>query len=114
MAEYIIYHNPRCSKSRETLNLLEEAGVNPTVVEYLKNPLSKSEVLDLLEKFGGEPQAFVRTKEAVFKENDIAIESKEQIAEAITNHPVLMERPLVVKGSKAVFGRPPENVRELL
>ncbi len=114
MSKYQIYHNPRCSKSRQTLELLESNGIEPEVIEYLKNPLSESEVLALLGKLNSNPQSLVRTKEDVFKENNFDIDSAEAIAKVIAKHPKLMERPVVVKGDQAVLGRPPENIKSLL
>lgn len=114
METYQIYHNPKCSKSRETLELLKAEGVNPEIIEYLKKPLTKLELLDLLTKLNSEPKSLVRTKESIFKENNFNIETSEAVAELIAQHPNLMERPVVVKGNNAVLGRPPQNVKSLL
>lgn len=113
MPNYQIYHNPKCRKSRETLELLKSEGIEPEVIEYLKNPLTESEVLNLLKKLGSEPKSFVRTKEDLFKKNNFNVETSEAIAKVIAQHPKLMERPVVVRGNKAVLGRPPENVKSL-
>ena len=111
----VIYHNPRCSKSRQTLALLTEQGVEPEIIEYLQTPLSAEQVLGLLKKLGGSPVALLRKKEAPYKELGLGADSSAaQVADAIAAHPVLMERPLVVKGSRAAIGRPPENVLEIL
>lgn len=113
MSKYLIYHNPKCSKSRQTLELLKAEGIEPEVIEYLKNPLQKTELLELLKKLNSEPKSLVRVKEDVFKANNFNIETPEAIAEVLVTHPSLMERPVVVKGNKAVLGRPPENIKEL-
>ena len=111
-----IWHNPRCSKSRQTLALLQEKGVTPTIREYLKQPPSKAEVEALLDMVGGEPAALIRDGEAAFKAlgKKKAEMSKADIAAAIAAHPVLLQRPIVVAGKKAAIGRPPEAVLPLL
>jgi arsenate reductase len=111
-----IWHNPRCSKSRQTLALLQEKGVSPTIREYLKQPPSKAEVETLLDMVGGEPTALIRDGEAEFKAlgKKKAGMSKADIATAIAAHPVLLQRPVVVAGRKAAIGRPPEAVLPLL
>tara|TARA_B100001248_G_scaffold148645_1_gene111574 strand:+ start:122 stop:469 length:348 start_codon:yes stop_codon:yes gene_type:complete len=114
MSNYQIYHNPKCSKSRETLELLKAQGVEPEVIEYLERPLTELEILELLKKLDSEPQSLVRTKEDTFKKNSFDIETSEAIAKLIAQYPELMERPVVVKGHRAVLGRPPQNVGCLL
>jgi arsenate reductase (glutaredoxin) len=111
-----IWHNPRCTKSRETLALLEKKGVTPTVREYLKQPPSKSEVEALIEMVGDEPTALLRDGEAEFKalKKKKAEMSKADIVKAIVEHPILLQRPIVVAGKKAAIGRPPEAVLPLL
>jgi len=113
-AELTLYHNPRCSKSREALSLLETACVKPKIVEYLKEPLSEAELLSLMEKLQGPLEAIVRSKEESFKEHPFSLTDKQTIARELSRHPELMERPVLVKGDKAVIGRPPEKVKELL
>ncbi|MBC87141.1 MAG: arsenate reductase (glutaredoxin) [Bdellovibrionaceae bacterium] len=113
MSEYQIYHNPRCSKSRETLELLTSHGIEPKIIEYLKTPPSETEILELLEKLESSPASLVRVKEDLFKDNAFKIETNEEIARLIAKHPQLMERPLVVKGHRAVLGRPPLQVETL-
>jgi len=111
-----IYHNPRCSKSRQALSLLREAGVAPTIVEYLKTPPSESELARLLEMLGLEPRELMRRKEREYRElglDDQAL-GRDALIRAIHEHPKLLERPVVVRGDRAVLGRPPERVRELL
>lgn len=111
-----IYHNPRCSKSRQTLALIEEQGVAPVIVEYLKTPPSAVELKAILKKLGLKPQDIVRTKEARYAElglKDRAVSDDELIALLVEN-PVLIERPIVVAGNKAAIGRPPEKVLAIL
>lgn len=111
----IIYHNPRCSKSRQTLALLEERGVQPRVVRYLDQPPTEEEVLALLGKLGLPPHAILRKGEAPYAELGLGPESSaREVARAISQHPILLERPIVVIGDKAALGRPPENVLPLL
>ena len=111
-----IWHNPRCTKSRETLALLEKKGVTPAIREYLKQPPSKAEVEKLIDMVGGEPGALIRDGEAEFKalKKKKAEMSKADIVKAITAHPILLQRPIVVAGKKAAIGRPPEAVLPLL
>ncbi|NQV23996.1 MAG: arsenate reductase (glutaredoxin) [Rhodopirellula sp.] len=111
-----IYHNPRCSKSRQTLQLIQDSGVEPNVVEYLKTPPSAEELDGILRKLNLEPIELMRRKEAKFTElalRDRSLTRDEAIAVMVEN-PVLIERPIVIKGRKAVIGRPPENVDQLL
>ena len=111
-----IWHNPRCSKSRQTLDLLHKKGVEPTIREYLNQPPSKAEVEKLLDLVGGDPAALIRDGEAEFKalRKKKADLSKADIAKAIAAHPILLQRPIVVAGKKAAIGRPPEAVLALL
>lgn len=111
-----IWHNPRCSKSRETLALLEKHGVAPVIREYLKQPPSKAEIETLLDQVGGEAVALVRDGEAEFKAlgKKKAELTRADIVKAIAAHPVLLQRPIVVKGKRAAIGRPPEAVLALL
>ena len=110
-----LYHNPRCSKSRSALALLEERGLSPRVVEYLKTPPSRSEIAALVRKLGMPAGQLVRTSEAVFKENYAGKTLTDaQWIDALAEHPILIERPIAVAGERAVVGRPPERVLELL
>lgn len=112
-----IYHNPRCSKSRETLQLLREAGIEPEIVEYLKTPPDAATLDALCRKLGLEPAALVRYKEPEAKALGLTPKDQRPRAEwlrLLAEHPVLIERPIVVRGAKARLGRPPEAVRELL
>ena len=111
----IIYHNPRCSKSRQALALLRENGVEPQVSEYLKTPPDEAALRDLLKKLGLCAHEILRTKEDAYVNCGLSPESSEaEILTAIVAHPILLERPIIVKGNRAIIGRPPENVRELL
>lgn len=111
-----IYHNPRCSKSRQTLKLIEDAGVEVEVIRYLESPPSPSELSGLLKKLGMEPIELMRKGEAIYKEMGLAKKelSKKEAIQLLHDHPKLIERPIVVKGDQAVIGRPPENVLELI
>ncbi len=112
-----IYHNPRCSKSRQTLALLEEKATEHkqefTIVEYLKTPLSQAQIEQLLKQLNCTPIEMMRTKEAEFKEQELKGASDEQLIQAMVNTPKLVERPIVSDGDKAIIGRPPENVFSL-
>ena len=116
MNEYIIYHNPRCSKSRQALQILRDAGIEPTIVEYLKTPLAKDQLRNISQLLGLRPKDFVRKIENDFKDNDLSrfLEDDEKIIEAMLSLPKIIERPIVVSGGKAVIGRPPENVQKLI
>ena len=111
----IIHHNPRCSKSRQALALLKANGVEPEVVEYLKTPLDEAALRGLLTKLGLKAHDIIRTKEDEYKQLGLSPDTpEEEILTAIVQHPILLERPIIVKGNRAIIGRPPENVRELL
>jgi len=110
-----IYHNPRCSKSRAAYALLQNRGLVPEVVLYLETPPSKAELRALLKKLQLQPLDIVRKGEDVFKQHYAGRNlSDDEWLEAIVAHPILLERPIVVRGDKAVVGRPPENVLGLL
>ena len=110
-----IYHNPRCSKSRAGLALLEEQGIEPEIIKYLDTPPTAEELTVLLQKLDMKPRALMRTKEAIYKELGLKeIEEDAKLIEAMVAHPKLIERPIVVKGNKAVVGRPLENIEVLL
>ena len=108
-----IYHNPRCSKSRQTLALIEENNQAVEVVEYLKEPLNTEQINELKDKLGVSVIEMMRTKEAEFKEQSLKGADDATLILAMANTPKLIERPIVVKGDKAVIGRPPENVLSL-
>jgi arsenate reductase len=115
MSKFTIYHNPRCSKSRNTLALLEEHGVSPDVVLYLDAPPDRKEINNLLSMLGMSAGELVRRGEQDYKASGLDKNSTdEEIVNAMVAHPRLIERPIVVKGKKAVLGRPPENVLELI
>ena len=110
-----IYHNNRCSKSRCGLEILENSGKEFEVVKYLDTPLSFDELKELISKLGITPIELVRKNESVWKENYTGKDlSDDDIIQAMTENPKLIERPIVVKGDKAVIGRPPETINELL
>jgi len=111
-----IYHNPRCSKSRETLQLLRNKGIEPEIVEYLKNPPSAEELDEILQKLGIEPRDLMRQKEKPYDELDLFDKSldRQTLIRAMVENPILIERPVVVIGDKAAIGRPPENILAIL
>lgn len=111
-----LYHNPRCSKSRQTLALLEKHGIRPKVIEYLVTPPTEGELKRLIELLGITPRELVRKKEDEYKtaKLDRPNISDAEIIRALTKYPRLMERPIVVKGNKAALGRPPESVLRIL
>ncbi len=111
-----IYHNPRCSKSRQTLELLQSKGLEPKIIEYLKKPPTPKELDEILKKLKLEPQDIVRDKEEVYEK--LGLKNKKlnraELIEILVKHPVLIERPIVVKDEQAALGRPPEKVLEIL
>lgn len=116
MADITIYHNPRCSKSREALALLEARGVKPRVVKYLETPLTAPQLDALTRKLGVEPSALMRTGEELYDELGLkgrALSRGEALA-ILAEHPRLIERPIVESGDRAVVGRPPERALEVL
>ena len=115
MTDFTIYHNPRCSKSRQTLALLGEHGVEPKIVEYLQNPPDPETLETVLEKLDMEPQEAMRTKEKEYRTLGLAgVTDSQSLIRAMTENPILIERPIVVSGNRARIGRPPEKVLELL
>lgn len=111
-----IYHNPRCSKSRQTLQLLQDKGIDPDVVEYLKTPPDKATLEQILDMLGLEPRELMRKKEQEYKAlqlDDPAL-SRDQLIEAMIANPKLIERPIVIQNGKAAIGRPPEKVLDIL
>jgi arsenate reductase len=116
MPEYTIYHNPRCSKSRQTLQLLVDHGVEPEIVLYLETPLNAAQLRQLLSKLGMTPRDLLRKGETAYKEGGLADSSwsDSQLITAMVTEPKLIERPVIVKGERAVLGRPPENILSLL
>lgn len=116
MSDVTIYHNPRCSKSRQTLALLEENGVTPTIVKYLETPPSADELKLVLSQLNISARDLLRKKEAEYKEAglDDASLSDDQVIAKMIEFPKLIERPIVIKGEQARIGRPPESVLEIL
>jgi len=115
MDTYTIYHNPRCSKSRAALALLQERRLPLRIVEYLKEPPSRDELAALRTQLGMPPDDWVRKNEAEFKAAGLGAGSSEtELLDAMAKHPILIERPIVVHGNRAVVGRPPERVLELV
>ena len=116
MSDVMMYHNPRCSKSRATLALLRERGIEPDVVEYLKNPPDEQDLARILGMLEMEPFALIRKGEDEFA--NLGLEEKKDDRAALIKHmiahPILIERPIVVKNNQARIGRPPENVLEIL
>ena len=116
MTDLTLYHNPRCSKSRGALQLLEARGLAPTIVRYLETPPSSAQLSDLLGKLGIGARQLLRSGEDEYRTLNLADPalSEAQLIEAMVAHPKLIERPILIVGSKAVIGRPPEKVLELL
>jgi arsenate reductase len=116
MSEITIYHNPRCSKSRQTLELLKENGIEPKILEYLTTPLTASELDSVFTKLDKDPREVMRTKEAEYKESgaDNPDLSRGELINKIIEFPKLLERPIVVNGDKAAIGRPPESVLDII
>jgi arsenate reductase len=110
----LIYHNPRCSKSRQTLEILRDNQVEPEIVEYLKTPPSAAELKAVLGKLGLSASQILRRKETREAGIDPATLSEDELIAAIAANPAIMERPIVVSGDRAVLGRPPENVLDLI
>lgn len=109
-----IYHNPRCSKSRETLQLIRESGFQPRIIEYMESPPSVETLTELLKKLGMQASELVRRNESVFREMNLAAADEQALIEAMSREPRLIQRPIVVRGRQARLGRPPEDVLELL
>ena len=111
-----IYHNPRCSKSRQTLALLQERGAELEIVEYLKTPPNASTLTDILSKLAMEPRDLMRKKEATYKNLGLDDQSKsrEELIAAMVENPILIERPIVLSDGQAAIGRPPETALQIL
>ena len=116
MTELVFYHNPRCGKSRQALALLEDRGHKPKIVRYLETPPDPSTLDRILKALGLEPRQLLRKQEAPYK--DLGLDdpklSRAQLIKAMVEHPILIERPILVKGTKAALGRPPEQVLTIL
>ena len=111
-----IYHNPRCGKSRQTLQLLQEQSIDLEIIEYLKMPPSAEELNDILQKLGMEPRELMRKKEAEYKASGLDDQSldRQALINGMVNNPILIERPIVIANNKAAIGRPPEAVLAIL
>lgn len=111
-----IYHNPRCGKSRQTLQLLKEQGIEPEIIEYLKTPPSAEELNEILQKLGMAPRDLMRKNEAEYKTNGLDDQSldRQALINGMVSHPILIERPIVITNDKAAIGRPPEAVLTIL
>ena len=114
--EIIIYHNPKCSKSRKALEIIKSKNIEPTIILYLVNKLSKTEVENLLSKLGLSIRDILRTKEYEYQNNNLKNKnlSDDKLIEFLIKFPKLLQRPIVIKNSKAVIGRPPENILNIL
>lgn len=112
----IIYHNPRCSKSRQALALLEDKGIELEIIEYLKTPPDRKTLEALLDQLGLHPQALIRKGEAIYKQLNLSDRAADANAliKAMLDNPILIERPIVLANNKAVIGRPPERVLEIV
>ncbi|MBI4031514.1 MAG: arsenate reductase (glutaredoxin) [Proteobacteria bacterium] len=111
-----IYHNPRCSKSRQALDIIRKKGIEPEIVDYLKNPLKAAEIEKIIEALKCAPRGIMRVKEDEYAANDLGnpLKKDRDLIAAIVRHPILMERPIVITGKGAVIARPPEKAREVL
>ena len=110
-----IWHNPRCSKSRNAVALLEEQGVEVEVMKYLETPPGKDEIVEVLKMLGISARELMRTKEDIYKELGLKnVSDEDALIDAMVTHPKLIERPIVIKDGKAAIGRPIENIVELL
>jgi len=114
--EVIIYHNPKCSKSRKALEIIKNKNIEPTIILYLVNKLTKTEVKNLLSKLGLSIRDILRTEEDEYKNNNLKNENltDNKLVDFLIKFPKLLQRPIVVKNNKAVVGRPPENILNLL
>ena len=108
-----IFHNPRCSKSRETLNIIKENNIKNNINIYLENPLSVEEIRIIIKKLDTTANNIIRKNEDIYKKLNLKDADEETLNKKISENPILLERPIVVKGNKAIIGRPPENVKIL-
>ena len=111
-----IFYNPKCSKCRLTMDILDDKGVDTTIVEYLNTPPNKAELNEVLNLLGIEPRDLMRKHEAPYKENNLDNPdvNREQLIQAMIDNPILIERPIIINGKKAIIGRPPEKVLDIL
>ena len=112
----IIYHNPRCSKSRQALSLLHEKNIDTDIVEYLKNPPTVSELKDILLKLGYKPRQLLRKNEQIYKDLDLGSDGKtdDDLVKAMIDNPILIERPIIISGDQVTIGRPAESMLDIL
>ena len=108
-----IFHNPRCSKSRATLNIIIENNIKPSITLYLENPLSEEEIRIIIKKLDTTANNIIRKNEDIYKKLNLKDADEETLIKKISENPILLERPIVVRGNKAIIGRPPENVKIL-
>ena len=108
-----IFHNPRCSKSRETLNIIIENNIKHNITLYLENPLSVEEIRIIIKKLDTTANNIIRKNEDIYRKLNLKDADEETLIKKISENPILLERPIVVKGNKAIIGRPPENVKTL-
>ena len=111
-----IFYNPKCSKCRLTMDILNDRGIDATVVEYLNTPPGSAELIEVLDLLGIEPRDLMRKHEAPYKDNNLDNPdlSREQLIQAMIDNPILIERPIIINGNKATIGRPPEKVLDIL
>lgn len=111
-----IFHNPKCSKCRQTMDILNDKDIDATVVEYLNTPPGSAELIEVLDLLGIEPRDLMRKHEAPYKDNNLDNPdlSREQLIQAMIDNPILIERPIIINGNKATIGRPPEKVLDIL
>jgi arsenate reductase len=114
MADSVIYHNPKCSTSRKTLDLLRDNGIDPTIVQYLKTPPSRAELARMIRDAGIDVRTAVRKRESLYAELDLADASDDELLDAMAEHPILIERPFVVTPKGTRLARPIDAVREIL
>jgi arsenate reductase len=114
VAKSVIYHNPKCSTSRKTLELLRDNGIEPTVVQYLKTPPTRAELVKMIEDAGIDVRTAVRKRESLYSELKLADASDDELLDAMTEHPILIERPFVVTPKGTRLARPLDAVREIL
>ena len=116
MSEVTIYHNPRCSKSRQTLALIREQGIEPVIIDYLTNPPSEKTLTNLLKLLQLTPRELIRKSEPLYKDLNLANHqlTEKQLLQKMLEHPILIERPIVIANGQAVIGRPPENALGIL
>ena len=114
MSSWSIIYNPNCSKSRKALQILREHKINPTIIDYLQNPLSREQLSDIADKIGVEAHQLLRKKEKAFVEANIDVTNDMNVFDAMVDNPSLIERPIVVHKEKALIARPPEKLLDII